>query len=192
MRIDRKLNLVVELPRDEEGTIYAHATPISREVFDAYFLPMSVAFSRLWTEGLTTVTGPRVALRMLRKVSEERKIWDGSEGVEAGLVQEMRRLTNVVMRGRDGWGAIPLYTALKDDMLSGEEIETIDNHVCFFTLASALFRRRELVPILEVTNDLWGTSSVSSSCTEFAASLPTSTEDASFGGRLVVATSLPS
>lgn len=194
MRIDKKLNVVIPLPRDSEGTLYVHATPISREAFETYFLPISVAFSRIWSEGLSVMAGPRVALKMLRKVSEERKIWDGPEGVQAGLVEEMKRLTNVVVRTPTGWNAVPMYNAVQQDLLTEDEVDHAENTVCFFILASAMYRRRELASILEGMNDLWGTQSVLSNSTEYAASLTTSTGVVSTGEKPTeaVVSSVPS
>jgi hypothetical protein len=193
VRIDKKLNVVIPLPRDDGGTLYVHATPISREAFETYFLPISVAFSRIWSEGLSVMSGPRVALKILKKVSEERKIWDGPEGVQAGLVEEMKRLTNVVMKTPTGWNAIPMYSAVQQDLLTEDELDHAENVVAFFTLASAMYRKRELASVLEGMNDLWGTRSVLFNSTEFAASLMTSTEDESIGERkTAVVSSVPS
>ena len=139
------------------------------------------------------MSGPRVALKMLKKVSEERKIWEGPEGVQAGFVEEMRRLTNVVMKTPAGWNAVPMHTAVQQDLLTEDEVDHAENVVCFFTLASAMYRRRELASVLEGMNDLWGTRSVLSNSTEFAASLTTSTEGESTGEkRMAVASSVPS
>ena len=129
MRVDKKLNVVIPLQRDGEGTLYVHATPISREAFETYFLPISVAFSRIWSEGLSVMSGPRVALKMLKKVSEERKIWEGPEGVQAGFVEEMRRLTNVVMKTPAGWNAVPMHTAVQQDLLTEDEVDHAENVV---------------------------------------------------------------
>lgn len=179
MRIDKRLNIIIELPREDEGTLYVHATPIGREVFESYFLPMSIAFARLWGEGLTHIVGPRVALLMLRKISEERREWDGVEGVKNGLMEEVKRLTNVIVRTDAGWKTIPMYNAVEQKLLTEEETWTVENAICFFILASAIVPRKELTSILGLMNDLWGTRSVLFSCTEFAASLTTSTVAAS-------------
>lgn len=193
MRIDKRLNIVIPLPRDEEGTVYVHATPVSREVFETYFIPMSVAFSRIWDEGLAIRTGPRVAYMMLKKVSEERRIWDGPDGVAAGLAEEMKRLTNVFLPTPNGWNTVAMYSAIEQRLLSPDEIRTVENAVCFFTLASAIFPSREVASILAAMNDLWGTQSVLLSSMEFVASLRTSTVPVSTSANLtVVASSVPS
>lgn len=193
MRIDKRLNIVIELPRDGEGKLYVHATPISREAFETYFLPIAVAFSRIWSEGLSVMSGPRVALMMLKKISEERKIWEGPEGVQQGLVEEMKRLTNVVVKTPSGWSTVPMYNALQQGLLSDEEQHHAENAICFFILASAMYRRRELAGVLEGMNDLWGTRNVLFNATEFAASLMTSTEGENIGEKTAaVVSSVPS
>lgn len=181
MRIDKKLNIVIPFPRSGEGTLYIHATPIMRETFETYFLPISVAFTRLWQEGLSVISGPRVALMMLKKASEERRIWDGPDGVQAGLVEEMKRLTNVVVRGPAGWSTVPMYSAIEQKLITDEERDFAENAVTFFTLVSAMQNQRQVAAVLEGMNDLWGTQSVLYNSTEFAASLTTSTGEENTG-----------
>ena len=98
MQIDRSLNFVMPVER-ENGTIYVHSMPISRQVFEANFLPISKTFTRLYTDGIGTTSGPRVAALMLREVATEMGIADK---IERELFAEIRRLTNVILPGNTG------------------------------------------------------------------------------------------
>lgn len=176
MKIDRKLNLVFPIDTDA-GTVYVHSTPISREVFEQFFLVIGKTFSALYAEGLNVMAGPRVAMMLLKKIAEETGVWDGPNGVERGLVAEVRRLTNVIVRSDDGnWSSIPYQEALARKMIDDEDASEAEGAVVFFICASAMHRREQLRPILIGMASLWGSQITSYSSTEFGVSLRTSTE----------------
>jgi len=100
MKLDKALNLVIPIDQDE-GRIYVHSTPISLEVFEKYFLAISKTFAAIYSEGLNVLAGPRVAALMLRRVSDDL-------GLDTGLIDEIRRLSNVIVSGK----AVPLEVAL--------------------------------------------------------------------------------
>ena len=70
MKINRALNLVIPVEL-ESGTVYIHSTPISREVFEEFYLVISKTFTRIFTEGLGAIGGARIANLMLRDVAKE-------------------------------------------------------------------------------------------------------------------------
>src|SRR5271154_5947554 len=111
MRLDRKLNLIIPIVRDDKSNIFVHSTPLSSEVFDTYFLVIAKTFSAIYAEGLGIIAGPRVADKMLRKVAKDMGVWDTKGGVQDGLIAEMHRLTNVVCAGKRGWEALPFADA---------------------------------------------------------------------------------
>lgn len=176
MRIDKRLNLVVPVPRDGGGVIYAHAMPISREVFEANFEVMARAYAKLWANGPreTMMTAPRVALLQIKKAAEELRLTEQTDA----LLAEIRRLTNVIAPSGSGWSSTPLHVAVQQKTIGDDELFDVENVVAFFTLASAMNRRHEAADVLAGMNALWGTSTVPSTCTEYAASLTTSTVDA--------------
>lgn len=189
MRIDRKLNLVLPIERDG-GTIYVHSTPIGREVFERYFLPISKAFTAIYAEGLGTTGGPRVAAMMLRKISEDMGQWEGAEGVEAGLMNEIRRLSNVAVLGPGGWTQMPLQDAVDQDFFSEDERSEVENVLVFFMVASAMHLRKELDGVIAIASRLWQARAESRSFTDFRNSLPISTLVAS-PGETVTASLIP-
>lgn len=187
MEISRKLNLVIPIEGDDGNIVaYVHSAPISREVFETYFLPVSKTFSAIYAEGLGSVAGPRVAAMMLKRIATDLGQWDGPAGVERGLVAEIRRLTNVLAPGDRGWETLPYDEAMKRGILSSDDAAEVDNAVTFFTVASAMHRRSELRPILDGAGRLWGAQTSSLNSTEFAASLPISKPDANSGEKMVV------
>ena len=173
MRLDHKLNLVIPIERDDGSQVFAHSTPISKLVFDAHYLLIGKAFSAIYTEGLSVITGPRLAANVLRQLIKDSGSLDG-----LNLLSEMWRLTNIIVPGS---GIFPLEQALRMKLLNEDEIAEVEGAITFFTLNSAIHRKSTLAPILQNMCRLWGTLTTSCDATEYAASLQTSTKDESTG-----------
>lgn len=175
MKIDKALNLVCPVETDD-GVYYVHSTPIGREVFERYFLPISKTFAAIFAEGLNTLAGPRVAAWMLKSISMEMGIWDGDTGVSIGLMEEIRRLTNVAVPSPDGWKTVPLYDALKSGFLDQRDVDEAEGAIVFFTCISLMAKRDQAKHFVTQMCTLWNTRTTSLSTTAYAASLPISTE----------------
>ena len=180
MQVDRKLNLVVPIERNNGTTIYVHSMPISREVFERYHLEIAKTFSAIYQEGLGFVAGPRVAAMLLRRVSEDLKSWDDNPeakivGVANGLMAEVRRLSCVLVPGANGWEMVPLQEALDRKAIDEDDAAEVENALVYFTVASSMHKRTELKGVLAGASKLWGGHVTSLNCSEYSASLPTST-----------------
>ena len=81
MRIDRRLNLVIPID-GAAGRFYLHSMPVSRVVFEQYFLVLAKTFSAIYGEGLSALSGPRVAAMMLKRIAQRDGSWEGQDGVE--------------------------------------------------------------------------------------------------------------
>ena len=175
MKIDKRLNLVTDVVT-EEGTVFVHSAPISREVFEKYFLVISKTFSAIIGEGLSFISGPRVAALMLKKIATDLGEWEGRDGVNNGLMAEIRRLSNVVMPSETGWRTYPLQDVIDKEMLDESDISEVEGIIAFFICASAMSRKNELKAVLE-RMVLWGSSITLLNSTAFAGSLPISTQE---------------
>jgi hypothetical protein len=175
MRLDNKLNLITEIETDDKATIFVHSTPISRDVFEKYFLVISKTFASIISEGLSFISGPRVAAMMLKKIASDQGVWEGRAGVEVGLISEIRRLSNVIMPSEKGWNTVPFQDAIDKQLLHPDDIAEVEGLICFFICASAMSRRTEIASVLD-RMAVWGSSTTLLNSTAFAASLPTSTE----------------
>lgn len=192
MKINKALNLVVPVEFESGDVYYVHSTPIRKETFEKYFLVIAKAFAKIYQDGLNVVAGPRVAMLMLRRIAEEDGVWEGSEGVEMGLVNEIRRLSNVIMPSEDGsWGTIPLQDALNRGLLSDEDISEVEGMIAFFICASAMHKRNQVEGFLQTACNLWSSQLSLLTCTEFAKQLPTSTEEGNSGETATIS-SVPS
>lgn len=181
MRIDKRLNLVIPVYREDGSQLFVHSTPISSDLFETYWEPVGKAFSKIYSEGFSIVGGPRIAAKMLKKVSSEMGVWDGPTGVKQGLVAEAHRLTNVaVPREKGGWETVPFEEASKT-VLEKSDVSEIEGAIAFFTVASLIHRRAELREVMEGAAKVWGAQITSLGYTEFISSLPTSSTRESTG-----------
>lgn len=190
MKISQRLNLVVPIESDL-GTIYVHAMPISREVFERYYMELAKTFAEIYNGGLGITAGPRVAKMILKKVATDLGTWDGPAGVENGLLNEVRRLANVIVPTTNGWETIPLHEAIERKFIDADDAAEVDNVLTFFTIASSLHKRQDCAAILEGAGKLWGARPESLSCTELLNSLQTSTAAANTGATVNLS-SIPS
>jgi hypothetical protein len=174
--INKQLNLVLPLPRGNTF-IYVYSTPISREVFDANFMIISKVFTELYTQGLGLSAAPRIAAKMLKKIAIEEGTWDGPEGIQNTLMQEIYRLTNVFLPGDKGWENMPLHTAMVQKQIDDDEVEEVENTLVYFIVAYAMHRRQDREQIISASLKLWGGQLSSLNFTEYRSSLMTSTVD---------------
>jgi hypothetical protein len=172
VKIAKNLNLVVPIG-DDGNRMFVHSSPISRLVFEEYFLVISKTFTAIFSEGLGAITGSRIANLMLRQVAQEMGVWDK---VQKGLLNEINRLTNVVMLGDTGWTSLPLQHLLDNKMLSEDDIFDIQGELIFFTCVHSVNKKNQIEEMMNAANGLWGSSVTSLTCTEYLTSLPTLTE----------------
>ena len=167
--------MVVEIPGN--GTaIHFHSMPLMRETVKQYHLVLSKVFSQIYQEGLSIIAGPRVAGMMLETVAKETgrghgaSWWDGQDGVQNGLINEIKRLTNVIVMQDGRWVTLQVPTALQQKLITNDDWYEVEGEIVFFMLASAMHSRTELPGILIGMTEVWGGQTSSLNCTDFAAS----------------------
>lgn len=187
--LNEKLHLVVPVYADDGETIvaYVHSAPISRETFEAEFLLISKTFAAIHAEGLGIIAGPRVASLVLQKVAERQN----DEVRAISLMNEIRRLSNVVMRTPEGWNSVPFQEVVDHHLLNGDDVAEVLNAIVFFIVTSAMQRRQDLKEMMGGAAKLWGARTTSSDFTAFVASLGTLTAPGTSGKTLVPASSVP-
>jgi hypothetical protein len=181
MRINKSLNIVIPVDYEKGGQIFVHSTPISREIFEQYFLVVSKTFANIFSQGLGAISGPRVAYLMLKQTATEMGIWNGETGVQAGLVNEIIRLSNVLIPDKKGWKQLPLHTAVTKGFIDSETLAEIEGELVFFTCVSLMNKKNQVEGIMETVSGLWGSQTTSLGFTEFLNSLTTSTEEGNTG-----------
>ena len=168
MRINRALNLVIPI-EVESGKVFVHSVPISREVFETYFLVMAKAFSAIFSNGLGATAGPPVAYLMLKEVAG-----DDWEDVKKGLIGEIVRLSNVAVLGERGWESMGLHTAFERGIFDARDRAEIEGQLVFFTLVVCMHQRPVAAAIIEIANGLWRSEATALPFTDFLKLLPTS------------------
>lgn len=179
MNIDRKLYLAIPVAMEDGSEIFVHSMPISSEVYKNYWKVLSKTFAAIGTGGFAAV-GPKVAMEMLREQAEEFKAWDTQNGVQRGLLPEIRRLTNVVAPvGNTGWQSIPFDDTQSKSLIDQEEYEEIEGKLIFFTASYHLFDKALRRAMLQGAFAPWRSQIISLDCTAFTNSLATLTKDGS-------------
>jgi hypothetical protein len=178
VKLDRNLNLVLEVEREEGSSAHVYVSPLSEAVFSKYFMVLSRTYAAMSAEGGEWMIrlGPRLALRMLKKIAVDTNEWEGPEGVEKGLLAEIRRATTVLtpMPDTGGWDTIPLQIAENQGYFTPSDSSEVENAVVFFLLGCAVLRPVEADSMMSAVFGLFGAQLTSSSCMDYRDFLPTS------------------
>lgn len=191
-KIDRKLNLVLEIEQETGATrevvadgkttqvpvvkkLYAHSTPISEETFERYALLLGEVIATVYGKGFGVGMAGRLALLLIKKLAAA----EGEEflaDVQSGLINEIERLTNVIALDPDGgWKPMPLTMAVKSDLISDREYKEVMSNAAFFTAISWIQTPKEQKGYIFPMMRIYSAQIISSNATEFASSLKTST-----------------
>jgi hypothetical protein len=182
MKLDRRLDLVIEIDHGDQGKLYVRHTPIRREVFERHFLVLTRAVAALYEQSVSPVMATRIGLLMLRDCADKLGE-DVRQSVETTLLPEIWRLTNVIAPSQEGrWTPLPFEKAIAEHTIDSEEAWEVQNAVVFFTAASWVHRRTELETLVYPVLKASGSRIESSSFTDFIGSLPTSTPADNTGG----------
>ena len=183
LALNRKLNFVIEVETESGKSAWVHTTPILNETFKQFYAPISRAYLELFTGGGGDLTGPRVAAFVLEKHAKELGVWDGPNGVRHGLLEEIRRLSNVVMLTDDGWETLQYADAVKRKVFTPDDFQEVEHVLCFFTLVSAMAPKGQQRGHLEFMSQFWSVRPESLDFTGFVAGLKMSSEAVSSGAK---------
>ena len=184
MKIDRNLALVMQVQTEEKGTIYIHSTSISRAVFEQFYLEIGKVFSQCFdsvNQAHLALSAPQLAYPALKSMAIKAGNWDTAGGVKFGLVNEIIRLTNVMISTERGWETIPFDVALKQGAINEDEEAEVLSSLVFFTAISKVAPKDLKNSFLEMAGALrnWELSSLN--CMDFQSGLPISTAEGSTG-----------
>jgi len=184
MKIDRNLNLVMQVQTANNGLVYIHSASIGRSVFEQFYLELGKVFSQCFdnvNQAHLALSAPQLAYPALKSIAQKAGNWDGAGGVKFGLVNEIVRLTNVLVATENGWETLPFDVAVKREILDeDEEAETLSSLV-FFTAISKVAPKDLKNSFLEMAGSLRNWELISSDVTEYLAGLPTLTKKGNTG-----------
>jgi len=194
VRIDATLNFVIPIYGDEIAKLdedgkpvfgsdekpvtyqpikaYVHAIPLPAETVDRHFVILGQVFNQVWSSGLGAAAGPGMAMRLLKRIAQRTNEWDGPEGVEKHLIEEIRRCTMVIVKHDNEWRAVPLHVAVSRSIVMAEDQREVESAIVFFMCASATLFRADRRQHLEKVVGLWSAQLTSLNASAFAASLP--------------------
>ncbi|MFT2797539.1 hypothetical protein [Serratia sp. N21D137] len=179
MKIDKKLNFVSTITRDDGSLVYLHVVPFPYEVVQENCVLLGNMFHNFFTSvGMTGA--PRVAAMMLRNILKARQ---DVEGAQTGtpptptLVDDIQRLTTVIFSDNGVWRSIPLEVAFKQAIISSDEYREVEGEVVFFMVSSAIQKANLIGPTVGRALEMYSGQLVSSSAMAFRDSLPTSKTD---------------
>lgn len=174
VKIDKKLNLVTNITREDGSVVYLHVTPFPYEVVEEHCLLLG----NLFTNFISQVGGlgaARVAAMMLRKkLQREQELRDEANQQAPTIVDEIQRLTSVVWNDGVTWKTASFDAAMKQGIISPDEYREVEGEVVFFMVSSAIQKAHLIAPTVGSVIGMFGGQLVSSSVTAFRDSLLTS------------------
>ncbi|MCK6990138.1 hypothetical protein [Enterobacter asburiae] len=174
MKIDKKLNLVTNITREDGSIVYLHVTPFPYEVVEEHCLLLG----NLFTNFISQVGGlgaARVAAMMLRKkLQREQELRDEANQQAPTIVDEIQRLTSVVWNDGGTWKTTSFDAAMKQGIISPDEYREVEGEVVFFMVSSAIQKAHLIAPTVGSVIGMFGGQLVSSSVMAFRDSLQTS------------------
>lgn len=174
VKIDKKLNLVTNITREDGSIVYLHVTPFPYEVVEEHCLLMG----NLFTNFISQVGGlgaARVAAMMLRKKLKREQELNADNGQHGpNIVDEIQRLTSVVWNDGGTWKTTSFDAAMKQGIISPDEYREVEGEVVFFMVSSAIQKAHLIAPTVGSVIGMFGGQLVSSSVTAFRDSLLTS------------------
>lgn len=174
VKIDKKLNLVTNITREDGSIVYLHVTPFPYEVVEEHCLLLG----NLFTNFISQVGGlgaARVAAMMLRKKLKREQELNADNGQHGpNIVDEIQRLTSVVWNDGGTWKTTSFDAAMKQGIISPDEYREVEGEVVFFMVSSAIQKAHLIAPTVGSVIGMFGGQLVSSSVTAFRDSLQTS------------------
>ncbi|HAT2327038.1 TPA: hypothetical protein I8187_002219 [Citrobacter freundii] len=174
MKIDKKLNLVTNITREDGSIVYLHVTPFPYEVVEEHCLLLG----NLFTNFISQVGGlgaARVAAMMLRKKLKREQELNADNGQHGPtIVDEIQRLTSVVWNDGGTWKTASFDVAMKQGIISPDEYREVEGEVVFFMVSSAIQKAHLIAPTVGSVIGMFGGQLESLSVTAFRDSLLTS------------------
>ncbi|EAO0951775.1 hypothetical protein K9X07_004156 [Salmonella enterica] len=174
MKIDKKLNLVCSISRDDGSLIYVHTSPFPYEVVEEHCLMLGSLFTSFIAQ-IGGLGAARVAAMMLRKKIKKEQEVTGHDG--PNIVDEIQRQTTVIFNDNGQWKSVPLDSAMKQGIISADEFREVEGEIVFFMVSSAIQKPELIKPTVGSVIGMFGGQLTLSTATEWRGSLLTSKTD---------------
>lgn len=201
MQIDEQRNLAIPVitetvtnkvdgkdVKESVVRVYAFHTPISKAVFDANYRLLAATKSAMAGKGAHYLmsAGPRIAALTMRDEglldAENRGRFDEAgrpkDDETKAFFAEIKRLTTILCPGPNGWDYLPVDSAISSGRIDDEDWGEVEASIVFFSCHVAMAKKADRQRTAQATASLLNSSITSSPLTEWANSLPTSTQTA--------------
>lgn len=176
MKIDKKLNFVSTITRDDGSMVYLHVVPFPYEVVEQNCVLLGNLFNNFFTL-VGSVGAPRVAAMMLRKIiKSQQENGDFAPGAPT-IIDDIQRLTTVIWNDNGVWKTSPLDAAFKNDLITPDEYREIEGEIVFFMVSSAIQKANLVAGTMGHALKMYSGQLVSLSATAYRDSLPKSKTD---------------
>ncbi|HHE3724358.1 TPA: hypothetical protein ACPDTM_003318 [Escherichia coli] len=174
MKIDKKLNLVCSISRDDGSLVYVHTSPFPYEVVEEHCLMLGSLFTSFIAQ-IGGLGAARVAAMMLRKKIKKEQELTGQDG--PNIVDEIQRQTTVIFNDNGQWKSVPLDSAMKQGIIYADEFREVEGEIVFFMVSSAIQKPELIKPTVGSVIGMFGGQLTLSTATEWRGSLLTSKTD---------------
>ena len=182
MKIDQGLNFVIPLFHDEADDApyaYVYSCPISTAAFEMNFRVLVRMFKLIADEG---GAANRFARLFLKEAAAQLAGSDGNADlVSQPLLNEIGRLSSVIVSTKDGWQTVPLQQAIDGKLLDPGDADEAVSASLFFIAALQVSPKQIRPALVESGMRTWTAARSSLQPMEWIASLPISTATGSSG-----------
>ncbi|HCJ4634874.1 TPA: hypothetical protein NR695_004596, partial [Salmonella enterica] len=124
VKIDRKLNFVSTITRDDGSLVYLHVVPFPYEVVEENCVLLGNLFNNFFSL-VGSVGAPRVAAMMLRKIIKARQEAGDLQPGTPNIVDEIQRLTTVIWNDNGTWKTSSLEAAFRQEIITDDEYREV-------------------------------------------------------------------
>jgi hypothetical protein len=178
MKINPDMNFVVPLYHGDDIYAYVHARPISAAAFEMNYRLLIRTYNTMLGEGPVAA---RMGHLFLKDAAAALAPDGDGSAISALLLNEIGRMSSVILATKTGWQTIPLQQALDSKLLDPEDAVEAANASLFFIVVWHVSPKQMRDGLLKTAIELWGAVRSPLQPTEWIVSLPTSTVTAPSG-----------
>lgn len=173
MKIDKKLNLVSTIERDDDSLVYLHIVPLPYEVVEINCVLLGSLFNRFFSL-VGGMGAPRVAAMMLRAEINDRLALNPELAGKPTIIDDIHRMISVIWSDDGEWKKTTLDDALKRNILTEEELREVEGELVFFTVGFAIQKANLVIPTVGKALEAYSGQLTSLNTTAYLDSLPKS------------------
>jgi hypothetical protein len=191
MKIDRNLRLITPLETQKNGVAHIYSMAIERVIFEQFYLELGKVYSQCFDSKNPEhfiLSAPQLAYPALKSISMKMGTWEIKNaegivigGVKSGMINEIVRLSTVMINGNNGWESLPLHTAIQRKLIDEDEEAEVLSSLIFFTVVCRVAPTEIANYLLQASASMRNWVLTLSDSMEFMSGLPTLTKADAIG-----------